>query len=74
MKIQIKLLAEFFNDIKPVTMQFRVGMVLKRVIKPSDWKFYFKRFATGGPGNLHHQTKKTSFCQTLFKSLFDVYQ
>jgi len=54
---KIELLAKFFNEIKPVTTQFRVGMVLQRVIKASDWKFYFKRFVTGEMGNLHHQTK-----------------
>jgi hypothetical protein len=56
---KIELLMEFNQDVKANVKNFRVGMILQRVIKQKDWNVYFKQFIKGDIAALSKQTQNS---------------
>ncbi|MDR3694740.1 hypothetical protein [Mucilaginibacter sp.] len=54
---RIALMAGFRANVKPVTTQFRVGIILERILKPSDFSFYLEKFDSAKMDILSYQTQ-----------------
>ena len=54
---RIALVAGFRANVQPVTTQFRVGIILERILKPSDFSFYVEKFNLEKTGGLSYQTQ-----------------